>query len=413
MKLKHVHYGWVTVAICVVILTGVGFTFYPFGIFLKPITMEFGWDRGALTGALSLCIIVGGGLGILSGRLSDRFGPRPIITIGGLLCGAAFLLLSLINALWQVYLILGILMGLGGAFCLIPIMPIIPRWFTKRRGIAMGIVMSGFGIGGIISPLITQWLISAYDWRWSCIVLGILTLVIIIPLAQFLKHSPQQAGLQPYGGDEIIEEKPSQSSAMEGLSLSQAVRTRGFWLFGLIQTGALFCLVTIMIHIVPHATDIGIPEVKAASILSFVAAISIVGRLVIGFISDRIGGRLILTICLSLITLALIWLLFTRELWMFYVFAVLFGLANGGFTTLIPVISAELFGLVSLGVIIGALGIFMTLGEAIGAPVSGIVFDITGSYRIAFLICIGISAAAVILSLVLLRHKGKTGMAKE
>ena len=114
-----------------------------------------------------------------------------------------------------------------------------------------------------------------------------------------------------------------------------------------------------------------------------------------------------LTICLSLITLALIWLLFARELWMFYVFAVLFGLANGGFTTLLPVISAELFGLVSLGVIIGALGIFMTLGEAIGAPVSGTIFDITGSYRIAFLIGIGICTAAVILSLVLLRQRVK------
>jgi len=285
-------------------------------------------------------------------------------------------------------------------------MPIVPRWFTKRRGIAMGIVMSGFGIGGIVTPLLTQLFISAYGWRWALVILGILTLIIIIPLAQLLKHSPQQAGLQPYGGDEIIEEKPSQSSAMEGLSLRQAIRTRGFWLFGLIQTCALFCLVTVMIHIVPHATDIGIPEGKAASILSSVAAISIVGRLVTGFLSDRIGGRLILTICLSLMTLALIWLLFARELWMFYVFAVLLGLANGGFTTLIPVVSAELFGLVSLGVIMGALGVFMTLGEAIGAPVSGTVFDITGSYQLAFLISIGICTAAVILSLVLLRYKG-------
>lgn len=413
MKLQRVHYAWVIVIISVVVLAAVGFTFYPFGVFLKPITEEFNWDRGALSGALSLCIIVGGSLGILSGRLSDRYGPRPIVTIGGLLCGIAFLLLSQINALWHVYLILGIIMGIGGSFCLVPIMPIVPRWFTKRRGIATGIAMAGFGVGGIIAPLLTQWLISAYDWRWALIILGIITIIIIVPLAQFMRHSPRQVGLKPYGGDEVIEDKQSPSSAIEGLSFSQAIRTRGFWLFGLIQTCALFSLVTVMIHIVPHASDVGIPEVIAASILSFFAAISIIGRLVIGFISDKIGGRLVLSVCLSLITLALIWLLFAKEIWMFYVFAVVFGVANGGFTTLLPVVSAELFGLVSLGVIIGGLGIFATLGEASGPPVSGTIFDITGSYHLAFLICIAISTVAVILSLVLLRSKGKTSKAME
>jgi MFS family permease len=163
---------------------------------------------------------------------------------------------------------------------------------------------------------------------------------------------------------------------------------------------------------VAHATDIGIPEVQAASILSTVAAVSIVGRLVVGFLSDRIGGRLILTICLSLITLALIWLLFANELWMFYIFAAILGLANGGFTTLLPIISTELFGLVSLGVIIGTLGVFMTLGQAIGAPLSGAIFDITGSYRLAFIIAIGVCAVSVIISLVLLGNKGKTDMAR-
>jgi MFS family permease len=403
----------VTVIICVVILVGLGFTFFPFGVLLKPITEAFTWDRGALSGALSLCIIVGGTLGILSGRLSDRFGPRPIITIGGLLCGAAFLLLSQINTLWHVYLIFGILLGVGSAFVLTPIMPIIPRWFTKKRGIAMGITMAGFGIGGVITPLLTQLFISVYGWQWSCIALGLLAIIIIIPMAQFLKHSPQRVGLKPYGGDEIIENRQSQSSAMDGLSFRQTIKTRWFWLFGLIQTCGLFCIVMIMVHIVPHATDIEIPAVIAASILSFIAGISMIGQIAVGFIYDRIGGRLALTVCLSLITLALIWLLFAREIWMFYVFAVVFGLANGGFTTLLPIISAELFGLVSLGVIIGGLGIFATIGQALGAPLGGSIFDITGSYRIAFLVSIGVCTTAIIISLVLLRYKTKTGRAKE
>jgi MFS family permease len=413
MKLRRIHYAWQQVIISVVILAALGFTWYPFGIFLKPITAEFNWDRGALTGALAVSILVSGAIGILAGRLSDRYGPRPIVTIGGLLSGIAFLLLPLINALWHVYLILGILIGIGGVFSLIPIMSLIPRWFIKRVGIAMGITMAGLGIGGIITPPITQLLISAYDWRWACVALGLLTIIIIIPVAQFLKHSPQRAGLKPYGEGEIIESKQSPSSSMKGLSLRQAFRTRGFWLFGLLQTFGLFCTSTVMVHIVPHASDIGIPEISAAGILSFIAGIAIIGRLIIGFISDKVGGRKALTVCLILIILAVVWLLFAEEIWMFYVFAVIFGFANGGFTTLFPVITAELFGLASLGAIIGGFVIFATLGEALGAPLSGTIFDITGSYRLAFLTCIGTSTVAVIISVVLLRYKGKTGILDE
>lgn len=413
MKLRRIHYAWRTVIISVVILAALGFTWYPFGIFLKPITEEFNWDRGALTGALAVGILVSGALGILAGRLSDRYGPRPIVTIGGLLSGIAFLLLPLINALWHVYLILGILIGIGGVFTLIPIMSLIPRWFIKRVGIAVGITMAGLSVGGIITPPITQLLISAYDWRWACVALGLLTIIIIIPLAQFLKHSPQQVGLKPYGEGEIIEGNQSPSSSMNGFSLKQAIRTRGFWLFGLVQTFGLFYASTVMVHIVPHASDIGIPEISAASILSFIAGSAVIGRLIVGFISDKIGGRKALTVCLILMILSAVWLLSAEEIWMFYVFAVIFGFANGGFTTLFSVVTAELFGLASLGAIIGGFVIFATLGEASGAPVSGTIFDITGSYRLAFLVSIGTSTVAVIISVFLLRYKGKTGMARE
>ena len=413
MKLKRLHYGWVIVVISIGVLAGQALPFQSFGVFFKPIVMEFNWDRGTLSVAFSIMILVTGSLALVAGRLTDRYGPRPIVTIGGLSAGIAFLLMSQISSLWQVYLIWGILMGISFCFCLLPIMAIVPRWFIKRRGIAMGITMAGSGIGGIISPLLAQWLISAYGWRNAFIIVGVITLVIIIPLAQFLKHSPQRAGLKPYGENEIIEDKQSQSSAMEGLSFSQAIRTSRFWLFALILAGFFFCFSSMMVHIVPHATDIGIPEVIAASILSIIAGIGIFARLAIGFISDRLGGTLALSICVSLGTLTLIWLLFAEEIWMFYLFAVLHGFSFGSIATLVPIVPAELFGLKSLGVIMGGIILLATIGEAIGAPLTGSIFDITGSYRLAFLICTVICTATVILSLVLLRYKGKTGMARE
>jgi len=375
-------------------------------------TEDLNWGRGALSVGYSMMIIVAGPFGLIAGRLSDKYGPRPLVTIGGLLTGVGFLLTSLVSSLWHLYLIWGIFIGIGSVLCLLPIMAIVPKWFIKKRGIATGLVMAGLGVGGVISPLLSQWLISGYGWRYAFIILGLITIIIITPIAQFMRHSPQRVGLKPYGGDEIIEDKQSPSSATEGLSPRQAVRTREFWFWGLIQTGMFFCMGAIGVHIVPHATDLGISEVMAASILSISAGVGIFGRLVIGFISDRIGSRLTLSACLSLATLGLIWLLFAQEIWMFYLYAVVQGLSFASVVTLLPVLTAELFGVKSLGVIIGALVFVGIIGEALGPALTGSIFDITGSYRLAFLICVVLCAAALILSLFLLRYKGKTGMAR-
>jgi MFS family permease len=167
------------------------------------------------------------------------------------------------------------------------------------------------------------------------------------------------------------------------------------------------CLSSITVHIIPHANDIGIPTITAASILSVTAGIGIIGRLGIGFISDRVGGLSTLLACVGLTTLAIIWLIFAKEMWMFYIFAVVFGIAQGGFITLLSIVTAELFGLVSLGAILGGIVLFATIGDAIGAPIAGIIFDITGNYSLAFLIFGVICAMALILSVILLRSRAK------
>jgi OFA family oxalate/formate antiporter-like MFS transporter len=406
-RLRHVHYGWVIVAICMGILATHALTFYAYGIFLKPLTAEFQWDRGAYSGAYSVCVVVSGGLGILSGRLTDKYGPRLIVTASGLLCGAAFFLMPLVNALWQLYLVWGILMGTGSAFCFIPVMAIIPRWFVKRRGTVMGIVMGGMALGGIVTPPLAQWLISAYKWREAFIILGIITVAVMVPIAQFMRPSPHHAGLKPYGEDETAKNEQAEVPVGEGLSFRKAIRTSRFWLFGLIEASMFFCFGTVLVHLVPLATDLKVPEIVAASILSISAGISVMARLVIGLLADRIGSRLTLAACVSMVTLAMTWLLFAQETWMFYLFAVLFGLSYGGFMTLLPVVAAELFGLSSLGAIIGGISFVSEIGEGAGPPLSGSIYDITRSYQTAFLVCAIICAAAIALTLALLRYKAK------
>ncbi len=406
MRLKNLHYGWVIVVIGASVLILQAPMIFAFGIFLKPLTMEFGWERGALSLAFSIYVLVSGGLGIFTGRLSDKYGPRIFITLDGLLIGTGFLLMSQINSLWQVYLVLGVLMGVGNGCGWVPILSTIPRWFTKKRGIAIGITVAGIGVGGVISPPLAQWLISSYGWQQAYIVFGLITLVIVIPLAQFMKHSPQRIGLKPYGEEGAMEGEQSMALAVVGFSFKEAIKTSRFWLFSLILFSVYFTSGIINVHIAPHAVDIGISAIVAATIVSIIAVASIVGRFATGFISDKVGARPVLAACFGILTIALVWVLFAQEIWMFYIFAVVFGFAFGGIIPLAMLVPAELFGLGSSGAIFGSLMFVGGLGGVIGGPLAGYIFDVTGSYGLALLVSVIIGALAIILSLILLKAKG-------
>ncbi|MFC2035675.1 MFS transporter [Chloroflexota bacterium] len=403
--MKHLHYGWFMVLISVSILATHALMFYSFGVFLRPITTEFHWERGALSAATSIMLLVAGPLGILSGRLSDKYGPRLLVTANGLLTGVGLLLLSQISSLWQVYLIFGLLLAVAASCLVVPITSTIPRWFAKREGMAIGLVWTGIGLGGAIAPLLAQWLIDSYGWRQAYIVLGLINLIIIIPLAQLMKRSPQQIGLKPYGYNETIEDEQLFTSTMKEHSFKQAVKTSHFWMFGFILFCFVFTMFVMITHIAPHIVDTGISATIAASIVSIFAAASLIGRTLSGVISDKIGSRLTLSVSLIVITLALIWLLFSREAWMFYLFAVLYGIAYGGIVPLQTILTRELFGLKSLGIIFAGLALFATLGGTVGAPLAGFIFDVTESYDLVFIISIILSVLAVTISLILLRSK--------
>jgi len=404
MLSKHFHYGWVIAIVGACIQSAHALSVYSFGVFLRPITLEFGWERGAMSIAASLAGVEMGFLAIITGKLCDKFGPRVLVTFSGIVLGTAFLLMTRIDSLWQVYLFWGVGMGTAASCSVVPILSTIPRWFVQKRGVAISITVTGFGLGAMISPLLAQLLISSYGWRQSFMILGIVAWIIIIPLAQLMKQNPEQMGLRPYGELEDTVDKEVEDPK-QGFTFKEALKAGPFWIFVSIQALWFFCLQTIVVHITPHAVDIGIPEITAASILAFVAGSSVAARFSMGFVSDKLGSRLALSLCLVLSTLALLWLLFTSEVWAFYIFAVLFGLAYGGVIPLLTVVPSELFGIRSLGVILGALILYSHIGSAAGAPLSGYIFDTTGSYRLALIILVVFSAMATILSMVLLRYR--------
>ncbi len=392
-------YGYVVVALAFLIMVITGGTMYTFGVFFKPLADGFGWTSAATSGAFSLQMVLHGLFYIVTGRLNDRFGPRVVVSACCLLLGAGYLLMSRVSDIWQLYLFYGVVIGIGMSGAFVPLGSTVARWFVKRKGAMIGIAVAGISAGTMIMPPVASWLISNYGWRTSYAVIGLTVLVITISAAQFLRRDPSQMRLLPYGQSEVQGE--SSNLEVSGVSLQGAMHTRQFWLlcvaflsFGVLQTA-------IMVHIVPHAIELGISATATANIFAAIGGLGIVGRIVMGGTSDRIGCRAALVICFVLLTATLAWLLVAKELWMLHLFAAVFGFGYGGVSALMPPTVAEVFGLRSHGVILGVITFLGTAGCAVGAVMAGSVFDITGSYQVAFLICVALSIIGIILSALL------------
>lgn len=398
-KRPELFYGYAIVLAAFIILIMTWGSIYSFGIFFKPVLIEFGWTRALTSGAYSLFFLLLGLFAGIAGKLSDRFGPKIVVAACGLVMGSGFALISQINSIWQFYICYGVILAVGASGIYVPLASTIARWFEKRRGLVTGIALSGISIGTMIIPPIANWLIGEYGWRFSYLIVGIAVLLSIVLAAQLLKYDPSQKEKLPYGANSKVSE--GQNLSTRGTSLRETIHTRQFW----IVSAMFFCFgisaQTIFAHIVPHITDTGISATIAASILAIIGAAGAAGRIILGGVADRFGNKLSLIIIFALLSIALLWLLTTRDISAFYLFAVLFGFAYGGWAALISIVVAELFGLISLGVVLGVVQIGVATGEAIGPVLAGRIFDITDSYQSAFLACLIFSLTAIILALFL------------
>ena len=401
-------YGYIVViaALCIMVVTSG--TRFAFGVFFKPMLNEFGWTRAMTSGAFSLCIIVEGLLAIVTGGLTDRFGPRIVMTLCGFLLGLGYLLMSQISTVWQMYLFYGVIIGIGMSGVVAPLLSTIAKWFAKRRVTMTGVVFSGTGMGALIAPPMANWLISIYDWRISYIILGSLVLVVVVLAAQFLKRDPAQVGLKPYGEKEEGEQELT--AGAKGFSLNEAVYTRQFWLIFILELCCGVGIFAVMVHIVPHATDLGISATSAANILATVGGLMMVGRVVLGTAADKIGIKKAFIISFSLMVAALFWLVPVTEMWMLYLFAVVFGFAEGGLGSLTSPILAQLFGLSSHGLILGVIVLIFSIGAAIGPFMAGYIFDVTGGYQVAWLVSAAISIVALVSAALITPIRSERGL---
>jgi MFS family permease len=398
-----IFYGYVIVAAAWITFVAAFGVHYAFGIFLKPMLAEFGWGRGVTSGAYSLSWLLQGLSAVIMGRINDRYGPRLVLTICGVLLAAGFLLTTCISAGWHLYLSYGVLTGLGTGGLYVPVASTIARWFIIRRNVMTGVAVSGIGLGTFLLSPVANYLISIYDWRNAYIILGISVFVVIVLAAQLFRRDPAQMGLRPYGqtGDQQLTMEQGAPEEVQGHLLREAVRTPEFWII----FGMFFCfgfsVISIMVHIAPHATDMGKSPATAANFVASIGVASIFGKILLGSLGDRIGNRTVFIICFSLMSASLFWLVPAERTVFLFLFAVAFGLAYGGNATSQSPLLATIFGLRSHGLIFGVVNNGFTIGATLGPVAAGAVFDLTGSYRSAFLVIAGAATAGLILTILL------------
>jgi MFS family permease len=304
------------------------------------------------------------------------------MTICGIVLGFGYFLMAQLTRTWELYLYFGVFVAIGMS-PYIPLLSLVPHWFTANRGRMNAIVLSGMGLGMMIVPPAASYLISVWQWRNSYLVMAIVTLIVMVGASRFLRNLPAQP---------LDAGKPRSAIGLavqsnEGLTLRKAIWTRQFVLVCLLYFSFLFCVVSITVHLVIHTIGLGIPATRAALTLSLIGATCIVGMNVMGNIADRFNNKIGLGLSYSLMGLSLVWLIPSHSEWAFYLFSIAFGFAYGGMQVLFSPLVAELFGTRSHGVILATGALVGSIGAAIGPIVAGYIFDAFGSYTIAFTLC--------------------------
>jgi MFS family permease len=371
--------------------------FFSFSVFFVPLVEEFRWSRGLTAGALSVSAVVQGLCAPLAGIVADRFGSRPVIVGGVIMLAAASMLASTIQTPWHLYLYTGVLGALGiMAVGWVPTGLLLSRWFQARRGRMAGIAFSGMGFGVFAIGPLTQWLIAATTWRTASLLLGLGTLILLLPLVLWAVRDPPPATLSvgTTASGPASTGQPTRARPRDA-TLGEALGTRAFWALFAAYFFTPLAVFPVATHAVAYAVDEGYPAMLAATAFGAMGLMSSVGRVGFGFATDRIGGPLTATLsyaCTAAGTAALVALSIVPSPAWLVVFSLLFGLGFGARGPIITAMASELFGGRRFGVIYGVLNLGNGIGGALGPWFGGAVHDVTGSYRVAFLAAIGFSA---------------------
>ena len=390
MSQRRLFYGWVVVgASATIVCLGMG-ALFSLGVFLKPMAETMGWSRGAISSVALLNWIAMGLGSFFWGALSDRLGTRGVAVAGGLLLGLGLVLSSQVQALWQLYVTFGFMVGFAVGAFYAPLTSTATKWFTARRGLAVALVSAGIGVGILVIAPLARVLINLWDWRIALLVIGDLAWLIVVPVALVIRERPDDVGAAAMGGP---------ARAGRDYSTGEVLATPQFWGIALTHFACCAAHSGPIFHMVTHATDQGIGGMAAATALGVSGLASIAGRIGGGVLADRVGIKPTLLAGLALQATTIVLYLVVRDVGLFYGLALVFGVAYGGVMPLYALVTREYFGEKVMGAAYGGVFLVSTLGMGVGSYAGGLLYDRFGSYAWLYLGSFAIGAVAVALAL--------------
>lgn len=408
IKKYRFHYAWVILfAACILSVISRADS-ASFGVFIDPLVAQFGWTRGDISLAYSLAFIAGLPAVVIMGALGDRYGARKLMIGASLLIGTGTVLLGTIKELWHFYVFYGLFVGsLGNAAFTVLLPVIVTRWFHKRMGVALGIYWAAMGAGPMIFAPLFRWLIETYGWQRSFTLIGFVAGGMLMTFSLLIRSSPYEKGVSAYGAESAARELPA--SAATGIvpaGLREVLSQRPVWLLmGIHHLGCAGHAI-VLTHVVSMATFQGVSGLEAAGVLGTIAGTSIISRFASSILSERLGGRTVLALALLGQSTPVFILFFASETWVFYLFAVFFGLCYGGEMVGFPIINRQLFGIKApLSSIYSFEMLGASTGMALGGWLGGILFDLSGAYTWSILASIVLGYLGVPLALALPHHR--------
>jgi MFS family permease len=392
-----IYYGWVVVGTIAAVLTATSGARFLYGVALKPVSEQYGWERAALTVAVMINMIALSLIQPLIGLLVDRIGSRRILVGGTILVAAMLLPLSYANQLWQVYVVYGLIGAVGfAATSPVNTTALVNRWFSRRRGAALSIATSGSAFGQLLVVPLATWTMTMTSWQTTYRILAAVLLLGMAPLGfLLLRDGPEER--------DFVDEEPvpvGVASQVAGATLREALHSSAFWLlaYGFLTCG--FTMAFANTHFMAFADDMGMAAMTAADVVATTAIFSIIGTIALGVAADRYRRPPILALTYALRGTAFLLLLLLPIGHPTFIYAVVLGISWTATTPLTAAISGDLYGPANLGLIFGTMFTFMNLGTGIGAYFDGLIHDFSGGYEIALFVNggMGILAAAAALA---------------
>jgi len=396
--IKKIFYGWwIVLASSLINLYVGGIVFFGFTAFFQPIREEFGWSYTQISFAASLRGLENSIFSPLAGFLVDRLGPRRLMLWGAITVGFGLILLSLTQSLAMFYASF-MLIGFGAGGCTAVVtMTAVANWFRRKIGLALGVLGSGIGAGGLVVLLIVV-LIDLYQWRSTLIILGLGMWALGIPLSLVVRNRPEHYGYRPDGevSSPSVQSHEIQEKGVE-IGLREALKMRSFLYLNMAEVIRVMTLMAVFTHVMPYLTSVGIPRATAGLVAGSIPLIGIIGRFGLGWLGDVFDKRYVMAVAIGLISLGLLAFSYMHVRWAMVPFLLLFPIGHGGSMVVRGSILREYFGRDSFGKMIGVIMGSAAVGGIIGPILAGWVFDTVGSYQPIWLVLCGLTGLTTVL----------------